>query len=344
MRILAATTMRATSLFAALALGATGAGHARAATAGAEVCRLPLDAPFAAEERTASDSPATMVVVTSSGSAIAPLAPGDVVRQANGVRVHRCADLERASAEARRSGLTLLVAVEHQGKLLALAVPEAGSAESALTVAPIVAPRPERASAESAAEAAPPTPRPTVAPRAPALASLPAATQAPPAVRSAAQEAAEILNGLATAARPGVSIPVYDSKLREAEERLAPVKASLTTTSPASAALRTSIDGIVAYYRTASDIRRYQQYYVHNSGTERPGRSPVLPFVSTSPVPRWVGEYPFLEGAVLETPREAGIFGSEKSGLWDPERAVDLLWARASADTQKLADWAVAAG
>jgi hypothetical protein len=61
-------------------------------------------------------------------------------------------------------------------------------------------------------------------------------------------------------------------------------------------------------------------------------------------VPRWVGEYPFLEGAVLETPREGGLFGSEKSGHWDPERAVDLLWARASADTQKLADWAVAAG
>jgi hypothetical protein len=90
-------------------------------------------------------------------------------------------------------------------------------------VAPIVAPRRVSASAETAVEAAPPTPRPTVAPRAPALASLPAATQAPPAVRSAAQEAAEILNGLATAARPGVSIPLYDSKLREAEERLAPV-------------------------------------------------------------------------------------------------------------------------
>jgi hypothetical protein len=30
--------------------------------------------------------------------------------------------------------------------------------------------------------------------------------------------------------------------------------------------------------------------------------------------------------------------------LWDPERAVDLLWTRASADTQKLSDWAVAGG
>ena len=83
-------------------------------------CDLPAAFGIAAEEHGLLDRGTNGVVATASAPA-AGLVAGDVIRQANGMRVSGCADLERAAADALAQGLVLLLAIERGDQRIALA-------------------------------------------------------------------------------------------------------------------------------------------------------------------------------------------------------------------------------
>ena len=100
---------------------------------------------------------------------------------------------------------------------------------------------------------------------------------------------------------------------------------------------------LLAYYLTARDIRQYKQDFVKDQRKDlRKGRaaafqSPDLPYFLASPVPQWIDRYPFLRASVSETPQVINFL--ETPGHWDPDKAVDLLWQHAKAETDRFAQW-----
>jgi hypothetical protein len=328
------------ALAALVTLGARPAGAT-------EMCATPALG-FTAEETTEA-GPRPRVVVRSRARDDDSIAIGDVVRQVNGTRIETCADLESAVQQATESGLVILVAVDRGGRLLALAASteaERRAPASAIAVAPpaiAVAPagnaaaaaRPETSAAASAPAAVEAPPASPIVARPDPVAALPASASAPTAVRDAGGEAARLLASLESVARVGVPLPIYDSRVRAVESELA---RAIDGAGDGSGGLRAAVDGILEYYRLAGDIRRVKQEWVEDKGSESAVRAVNIPYLSTSRVPRWLAEYPFLRESVAAEPG-ATIFAGERSGSWNPDLAAEMVWERAREDTANLAAW-----
>jgi hypothetical protein len=154
-------------------------------------------------------------------------------------------------------------------------------------------------------------------------------------VRVAAGEAARLLASLETVGRVGVPLPLYDGRVRAVETELA---RAIDGAGDRSGGLRAAVDGILEYYRLAGDIRRVKQDWVEDKGSESAVRPVNIPYLSTSRVPRWLAEYPFLRASIAAEPSET-IFAAERSGSWNPDLAAEIVWERARRDTEDLAAW-----
>ncbi|MBI3769519.1 MAG: hypothetical protein HY271_13655 [Deltaproteobacteria bacterium] len=285
------------------------------------------------------------------GAALVAAAPstsgleaGDVIRQANGLRVESCADLERAAAEAMAKGLVLLLGVEREGRLLGIAATtpaidarvaaRADGETPAAPPRPIPPPLPGNA-APAPALAAVVTPRPRRA------AVLPPRGDASADLRRRAATAGAALARVDDAARPGVPIVVYERRLGDAEAAIAALEFGVAE---AESAVRDFVEEAVALHRTARDVRRSQLAMLRESGVDRRASTATgLPYFSDSRVPDWVATYPFLTVTLLESPHETRMpIAGEVAGRWDPDRALELLWDRARAATAELTTWAQA--
>jgi hypothetical protein len=265
----------------------------------------------------------------------APLRPGDVIRQANGVRVERCADLEHAAADAVVRGLRLLVLIERDGGVLAVATGGSPQAQVATKTdtralsAPSGATTPPRNDADALPVRGTPIPRVRVEPE------LPAREQAGADVTAAAETALGALRALDGVARTTTPITLYERRLGDAERLVATLDFG---TSAAGEAVRGAVDDVLAHHRTARDIWQMRVAHLRSRGTDVRGVSgQPLPYFTDSQVPGWIGEWPFLQATVLSAPRETRIL--QAAGSWDAERAIELLWARAHDATERLAVW-----
>jgi len=352
-------------LVGAVALAVVGAaGPVAAGTA----CRLPRELAIAAEQRSAVAEGGPGVVAGTQPGARSPLRPGDGVRQAGGVRVTSCDELERAAAEAFAKGLPLLLAVERDGVLVPLlieagpvaeaaAAPGARAGAAAVVPGAAVAardvPAPVRTLAEesaAAAEGATPetagaaTPEPVAVISEPPIAlrppiALPPASEAPAEARAAAMEAVRHLRDLDSVARATVPLVVYEGRLQRTERSIAAMGFG---SGAAAADVKASADEVLATHHTVAEIRRATLEYLTDTGRRlRTVAVSSMPYFSSSEVPRWVAEYPFLEQAVIEPPRATRfLIPGEASGSWNPDEAVALLWGHAREQTAQIAAWA----
>ncbi len=326
--------------------------------AAATTCTLPPQFDLAAEERTLLDGGAGVVVTQATERADA--AAGDVVRQANGAHVRSCADLEHAAAEALARGLVLLLGVERDGRLLAVAAVtradaprlashehgEEGTASAPAVVEPPEGAAHERGGAQRAldrvARGAPPSP-PAVArtlPRPRREPTLPPRDARSAALRERAAAAATALAAVDEAAQAGMPLTAYERRLGDAEATIAKLQFGVDA---AEAAVREYVEEILALHRTARDVERAKLETIdHAGGNRRPAISGIaLPYFSDSKVADWVAAYPYLQVAVVEPPRETRFpVPGESSGTWNADHALELLWARAHAAETALADWA----
>lgn len=286
-------------------------------------------------------------VIVTAPSERAAVTPGDVVRQANGVGVQRCADVERAAAEAVARGLLLLLGVERDGRLLAVAAVGPGDAsrlavEGTGTIdAPRIAPPPDAATAREettrAAAAPPVVARPTPRPR--REASLPPRTAISTELRARAAAAAAALGSVDDVAQIAVPLALYERRLGEAEATIANLAFGVDE---AEAAVRDVVEDALALHRTARDIRRAKLAAPGRAGSDRLGTGGTgVPYFSDSKVVDWVAAYPFLQTTIIAPPRETRFpVPGETSGRWSPDDALALLWERAHAAQTSLAAWA----
>jgi hypothetical protein len=105
-------------------------------------------------------------------------------------------------------------------------------------------------------------------------------------------------------------------------------------------AVHAAVATILAYHHTARDIRRAKIASFDKLQRDERSASSSVPYFSDSEVPRWVVRYPFLHESLEASPSQ-GSFG-EVAGSWDPDRATELLWEHARADTLELASWTAA--
>jgi len=312
-------------------------------------CALPPAFGITAEEHGLLDRGSSGVIITVP-STEAGLAAGDVVRQANGVRVKECADLERAAADALAQGLVLLLAVERGDARIALAATTRASAardrtiasSSASTSAPpaavTVAPAPA-AQAGAATPSQTPVPPPVaVAPPPRREVALPPRAGVSEALVRRAGAAAAALATVDDAAQLVVPLALYERRLGEAEAAIATLEFGVGADD---SAVHDFVEDALALHRTARDVRRLLLEIVSQTGLDR--RVPMasgLPYFSTSKVPLWVRTYPFLEACILEPPREIRIpVPGEMAGRWSPDQALELLWDRTRAATTALGAW-----
>ena len=321
----------------------------------ARACALPSVFGLEIEERGATERGGPGLVATGARVPATALVAGDQVRQANGSRVERCAELEHVAGEALAKGLALLLGIERDGAFIAVAARARSDAEVA-RIADAAAPRgaPEGGSTGGAATA-PPAPAAEISRGAPPARGLQAPTQAQPvvprgetalpssadapvALRAQAASAAAALAAIDEAARLSVPLVVYERRVHDAEAATAALGFD---SGPAAAAVERFVRDILDYYRTAAEVRRVKLQLLSDQRIDRRAPSAaVMPYFSDSHVPEWVATYPFLHAAVLEAPRGTRmLFPGEVAGRWDPDRALDLLWTQARAGTARLAAW-----
>jgi len=316
-------------------------------------CALPAQFAIAAEEHGILDRGSSGVVVTAPSADIG-LVAGDVIRQANGVRVKECADLEHAAADALAQGLVLLLAVERGEHRVAVAATtrqntarEGAVASTTTAAAPPPAMPPPAMPPPAAPAAAPPAapaPRPvaTVVPEPTPVrreVALPPRTGAPAALVQRAEAAARALALVDEAALPSAPLALYERRLGEAEAAIGALEFGVDAQE---SAVRDFVEDALALHRTARDVRRLQLETMAQKGIDR--RAPVasgLPYFSTSKVLQFVRTYPFLEPCILEPPREIRMpVPGEAAGRWSPDQALDILWGRTRAASTALAAWA----
>ncbi len=333
----------------ALAFGAAGLGPAASARAS---CSLPATFGIAAEEHGLLDRGSAGVVVSAPSPDVG-LAVGDVIRQANGLRVERCADLERAAADALAQGLVLLLAIERGETRVAVAAmtqqraaregaiagtTTGGSGETVASAAPAAdAPgsRPGRASVE-------PAPAPTIEPPPRREAALPPRTGASGALVRRAEVAARALAAVDATAQPVAPLALYERRLGEAEATIGALEFGVDAQE---SAVRDFVEDALALHRAARDVHRLQLETMAQRGLDR--RTPLangLPYFSTSKVPQLVRAYPFLQPCILESPRDIRVpVPGEVAGRWSPDQALDILWTRTHAAQAALTAWAAGA-
>jgi hypothetical protein len=323
---------------------------ARATAFAGTACELPSAFPLVVEERPLLDTGSPGLVVVRSSAASSTLQPGDVIRQANGRRTVQCSDLERSAGEALAKGLMLLLAVEHEGRVTALALPEP-TTEVASTVAKAApaaaAPAKQTTTTSSAAPAehqlpSAPAPAavamPTATPVVRQEAALPARANAPAELTSKAIAAAAVLATVDEAARFAVPLGAYERRLDDAKNAIAALRIEGEGSGP----VRDVIAEAFEYHETARDIRRYKAAELEQTHVDQRGAGAAsLPYFSDSDVPRWVERYPFLSESVQQAPRTTHmLLPGEMAGRWNPDQAVELLWDRAAKTVSRLGGWA----
>jgi len=171
----------------------------------------------------------------------------------------------------------------------------------------------------------------------PAAAAFLPPADAGPELRQSAAAAAAAFGELDRFERVELPIAIYERHLEETEARIA---ALAFGTDDDSMAVHAAVATILAYHHTARDIRRTKIASLDKLKRDVRAVSSPVPYFSDSEVPRWVVRYPFLRES-LETPPIPGSMG-ELAGSWYPDRATELLWEHARADTEELAAWAAA--
>ncbi len=168
---------------------------------------------------------------------------------------------------------------------------------------------------------------------------MPPRANASSALVRRAHDAATALASVDEAAGPVAPLALYERRLGAAEATIAALEFAVERED---SAVRDFVEEALALHRTARDVRRLQLELVHEkTGLDR--RTPAavgLPYFSTSKLPQWVREYPFLEACVVQPPRETSFpISGEVAGRWNPETALGLLWDRARAARDALSTW-----
>jgi hypothetical protein len=104
------------------------------------------------------------------------------------------------------------------------------------------------------------------------------------------------------------------------------------------------VEPILGYYETVGQILVYKDAETRGRRAVRARAEVVLEYHTSSPVGGWLSRYPFLRASVVEEPETTRfITESESNGQWLPDRAVELLVARALSEGTALST-ALAAG
>jgi hypothetical protein len=319
-----------------------------APAAHAASCSLPAQFAITAEQHGLLDRGSGGVVVTAV-SADVGLLEGDVIRQANGVRVKECADLEHAAADALAQGLVLLLAVERGDRRVAVAATTRQSAAregavASTTAPPASAPPASTAPAEVPGRRAAPAPLPVGTPIVEPTplrreVALPPRSGASAALVERAGAAARALVAIDAAAQPGAPLALYERRLGEAEAAIGALEFGVDAQE---SAVRDYVEEALALHRAARDVRRLELETMAEKGMDRRASlANGLPYFSTSKVPRLVRAYPFLEACILEPPHEIRVpVPGEAAGRWSPDQALELLWGRTRAASAALSAWA----
>jgi len=333
-------------------------GSGEVLTAAASDCQVPAAFGIKVEQRQGVQA----IFASSAQPPGAPLVAGDAIRQANGVRVERCVDLERVAVEALANGLVLLLGVERGGSLTAVAVtarppveqgrasppheaiespPPTGRGASAPVMARgQVAPR---VSAPSQIPAEPIPPVPTSTPRSSGTVELPPRAEASDVLRSCVAQAVHEFRTLDRMAQLSVPLVAYDRALHDATAAVASLHCG--DDGPGASA-RAYIAETLDDYRSVSDIRHFSaDFHSQREVDVRSGQALTMPYYADSEVTRWVDSYPFLRASLIESPRATRfLIPGEVPGRWSPDRAVDLLWEHARSRVARLAEWAATSG
>jgi hypothetical protein len=228
------------------------------------------------------------------------------------------------------------VAAERDGATTAVAL-----AETAAVAAAARATETSRAlePTEPTVPAAPPpaAPLPTATPRPHRETPLPERAGASAELAAKTVAAAAVLRTVDEAARFAVPLPVYERRVADAKNAVA----ALRVEGQGSDAVRAVIDEAFGYHEAARDIRRWKAAELATVHVDQRGAGGVtMPYFSDSEVPRWVERYPFLSESLQQAPRTTHmLLPGEMAGRWNPDRAVELLWERATQTAARLAAW-----
>jgi len=169
----------------------------------------------------------------------------------------------------------------------------------------------------------------------PSAATFLTSANAGPELRQSAAVAAAAFGEIERFERVELPIAIYERHLEETEARIA---ALAFGTDDDSMAVHAAVATIIAYHHTVRDIRRTKIASLDKLKRDVRAVSSSVPYFSDSEVPRWVVRYPFLRESLGASPILWGL--GENAGSWYPDRATELLWEHARADTLELAAWA----
>ena len=318
-------------------LSIAGREHAWAGLA----CEVPAAFALAVEQRQMLDAGSPGLVVVRSAAPSSSLRAGDVIRQANGSRTVRCADLEATAAEALAKGLVLLLAAERDGRLVAVALSESTASATAKEPGSVAVIGDLTAAATATREpvpAAPTVPRPTSTPVVPREAALPPRADVSAEMTAKTRAAAAVLGTVEEAARLAVPLAAYERRLDDAKNAIA----ALRIEGEGRGAVGSVVDEAFGYYEIARDIRRYKAAELSHARVDQRGAAAnSLPYFSDSKVPGWIERYPFLSESLQQAPRSTHmLLAGERAGRWNPDQAVELLWDRAGKTAARLGAWA----
>jgi hypothetical protein len=167
--------------------------------------------------------------------------------------------------------------------------------------------------------------------------TLPPRADASAELVAKAVAAAAVLGTVDEAARFAVPLGVYERRLDEATNAIA----ALHIEGDGSAAVRGVVAEAIGYHETARDIRRYKAAELEHARVDERGAGALsLPYFSDSEVPRWIERYPFLGESLQQAPRTTHmLLPGEMAGRWNPDQAIELLWARAAKAAARLGTW-----
>lgn len=259
----------------------------------------------------------TAITPLSQGARIG-LLKGDIVEQINSWQARDCQSYSRAVQDARGENKAVLLLIRRKGKRQVLAF------EPELWV------KKEEEKKEKEA---------IVSLQTMLEAPLPADVKGKTDVTGA--QALANLRALAAVAVPDGKPNAYEKEVTKATIQLL----ALDQGSQGEAEKRVVAGAkvLLGYYLTAQEIRQYKQEFVSESRKDlRKGRAALfvsaeVPYFLRSPVPGWVDKYPFLHASVKDSPQMANFL--EEPGHWDPDKAVELLWAKAKEETESFAKW-----
>ncbi len=153
-----------------------------------------------------------------------------------------------------------------------------------------------------------------------------------------ALKAAEEMSRVEAAARIHGVLAVYSRRLSKAQAAIAEL--DFGDSGPGRELAR-AVAEIVDYYRTAEKMWRFKAEKSRQLRYDRRMLGKPLPYFSDSEVERWISRYPFLESTIIREPREVTfVMPGEGSGLWDCDRAMELIWSKAGEKRRKLEHWA----